>query len=70
MIFNIHSNESDIGKYYICIDTDNPTTQNSKGQRFVTNIVMDGINDNVKLAESLRHLADRLEFQWEKLDNK
>jgi hypothetical protein len=70
MIFNIHSNESEIGNYYICIETNNPTTQISNGQLFITNVRMDGVNDNIKLAESLRYLADMLEFQWEKLDNK
>jgi hypothetical protein len=70
MIFNIHSNEVDIGCYSICIETNNPTSQLSKGQRFVTNLRMDGVDDNVKLATSLRYLANMLEFRWETLDDK
>lgn len=70
MIFNIKSQEVDIGLYRICIETDNPTTQISKGQQFVTNIRMNHENDNTKLADSLRHLADMLEFKWETLENK
>lgn len=68
MIFNIHSHEVDIANYRICIDTNNTTTQISKGQRFVTNVIMDGNDDNLKLATSLRYLADMLEFQWETIE--
>lgn len=70
MTCNIHSHEVDIGNYTICIETNNPTTQISKGQRFVTNVRMDGFDDNIKLATSLRYLANMLEFRWEKLDDK
>lgn len=70
MTFNIHSHEVDIGNYCICIETNNPTNQISKGQQFVTNVRMYGFDDNIKLATSLRYLANMLEFRWEKLDNK
>jgi hypothetical protein len=71
MIFNINSYEVDIGLYRIWIETDNPTTQNSKGQQFVAHIRMNhDDNDHIKLADSLRYLADMLEFRWETLENK
>ncbi len=67
MKFNIRVTEPDFGLYSICVETDNPSIQISGKQRFVQNVIMTGENDNAKVAEALRRLANMMEFRWENL---